>query len=226
VKQVSVVFPALNEEETIGKVIEEVPVAEIEAMGYGVDILVVDNASTDRTAEVAAASGAWVISEPKRGKGRAIRTAFALVEADFIFMLDADYTYPSVHIPEMLKLLERGCDVVMGSRLKGKRDPGSIKRFNLVGNYLLSFMASVLYGRRVSDLCTGFWGFRREVIKSLIIDAAGFDLEANMLSQVARRGYRIGEVPIGYRRRPTSSKLGSVRAGWIIGKTLLKKRFG
>ena len=220
------VFPALNEEETIGKVIDEVPVGDITAMGYSVDIMVVDNASTDRTAVIAAAKGARVISEPKRGKGRAIRTAFAQADADFIFMLDADYTYPSVHIPQMLKLLEGGCDVVLGSRLKGKRDPGSIKRFNLVGNYLLSFMASILYGRWVSDLCTGFWGFRREVIDNLIIDAAGFELEANMLAQVARRGYRIGTVPIGYRRRPTASKLGSVKAGWIIGKTLLKKRFG
>lgn len=220
------VFPALNEEETIGKVIDEVPVGEIEAMGYSVEIVVVDNASTDRTADIAAAKGARVISEPKRGKGRAIRTAFAQADADFIFMLDADYTYPSVHIPQMLKLLESGCDVVLGSRLKGKRDPGSIKRFNLVGNYLLSFMASVLYMKRVSDLCTGFWGFRREAIKSLVIDAAGFELEANMLSQVARRGYRTGEVPIGYRRRATPSKLGSVRAGFRIGRTLLRKRFG
>lgn len=225
-KKVSVVFPALNEEETIAKVIDEVPVADIAAMGYSVEIVVVDNGSKDKTADLAAARGARVISEPKRGKGRAIRTAFAQADADFIFMLDADYTYPSVHIPQMLKLLESGCEVVLGSRLKGKRDPGSIKRLNLVGNYLLSFMASVLYGRRVSDLCTGFWGFRREVIDNLIIDAAGFDLEANMLSQVARRGYRIGQVPVGYRRRPTASKLGSVRAGWIIGKTLLRKRFG
>jgi dolichol-phosphate mannosyltransferase len=226
VKKVSVVLPALNEEETIGKVIDEVPVADIAAMGYSVEIVVVDNASTDGTADIAAAKGARVISEPKRGKGRAIRTAFAQVDADFVFMIDADYTYPSVHIPQMLKLLESGCDVVLGSRLKGHRDPGSIKRFNVIGNYLLSFMASVLYMKRVSDLCTGFWGFRREVIDNLIIDAAGFELEANMLSQVARRGYRIGEVPIGYRRRPTASKLGSVKAGFYIGRTLLRKRFG
>jgi len=226
VKKVSVIFPALNEEETIGKVIDEVPVGDIAAMGYSVEIVVVDNASTDGTAGIAAARGARVISEPRRGKGRAIRTAFAQAEADYVFMLDADYTYPSVHIPQMLKLLEGGCDVVLGSRLKGQRDPGSIKKFNLVGNYLLSFMASVLYMKRISDLCTGFWGFRREVIKNMIIDAAGFDLEANMLAQVAKRGYRIGTVPIGYRRRPTASKLGSVKAGFHIGRTLLRKRFG
>ena len=219
------VLPALNEEESIGKVIDEVPVGEIEAMGYGVDILVVDNASVDKTAEIAAAKGARVILEPNRGKGRAIRTAFAQVDGDFVFMLDADYTYPSEYIPSMLRLLEGGCDVVLGSRLKGRLEKGSIKRLNLVGNHLLAFMANILYGTRVSDLCTGFWGFKREVIKSFDLDAVGFELEANMLIEVARRGYRIGEVTIHYRRRATVSKLGSIKAGWRIGRTLVRKRF-
>jgi len=226
VKKVSVVLPALNEEEAIAKVIDEVPVEELESMGYQTEIIVVDNGSTDKTAEIAAAQGAVVINEPNRGKGRAIRTGFGAVKGDFVFMLDADFTYPAGYITQMVEVLESGYDVVIGSRLNGSLEQGSIKRFNLVGNHLLAFLANTLYGTRVSDLCTGFWGFKVDVLRSLDLDATGFELEANMLIEVAKRKYRVGEVPIQYRRRATASKLGSIKAGWGIAKTIVKKRFG
>ena len=224
-KKVSVVLPALNEEEAIGNVIDEVPVKELEAKGYGIEIIVVNNGSTDKTAEIASAHGAKVIDEPNRGKGRAIRTGFKSVSGDFVFMLDSDFTYPAGHITQMLELLEDGYDVVLGSRLRGSVEHEAMKRLNLVGNHLLAFMANILYGTRVSDLCTGFWGFNVEVLRSLNLDAVGFELEANLLIEVAKKGYRVGEVPIIYRRRATASKLGSIRAGFRIGRTLLGKRF-
>ncbi len=224
-KSVCIILPALNEEETIGKVIDEVPVTEIEKRGYRVEIVVVDNGSEDRTGEIARAKGARVIDEPQRGKGIAIRKAFSTVNGDYIFMLDSDYTYPATSIPAMLELLEKGCDVVLGSRLKGQIERGAMRRLNLIGNYLLAMTANVLYITSISDLCTGFWGFRGEVIRTLRLDAIGFDLEANMFIEVARRRYRIGEVPIRYRRRETDSKLGSMQAGYRIGKMLLRKRF-
>ena len=224
-KKVSVVLPALNEEEAIGKVIDEIPVEELEAKGYQVEIIVVDNGSTDKTAEIAAAQGAKVISEPNRGKGRAIRTGFGTVSGDFVFMLDSDFTYPAGYITQMVDLLEGGCDVVLGSRLNGAVEHGAMKRLNLIGNHLLAFLANLLYGTRISDLCTGLWGFKVEVVRSLNLDAVGFELEANMLIEVAKRGYKISEVPIQYRKRATASKLGSIRAGWGIGKTIVRKRF-
>jgi glycosyltransferase involved in cell wall biosynthesis len=225
-KGVSVIIPALNEEETIGRVIDEVPKEDMEQSGYRVELLVIDNDSTDRTKEVAEEKGARVIVEPVRGKGKAIRTAFESVSGEFIFMLDADYTYPATHIPEMLKVLEEGCDVVLGSRLKGRMEKGAMSRLNLVGNHLLAFLANMLYGTEISDLCTGYWGFRRKVIKELELDAIGFELEANMLTEIAKKGYRIGEVPVNYRRRATSPKLGSLKDGFRIGRTLIRKRFG
>jgi dolichol-phosphate hexosyltransferase len=225
VKKVSVVLPALNEEEAIGKVIDEVPVKELEAKGYETEIIVVNNGSTDKTAKIASAHGAKVIDEPNRGKGLAIRTGFKSVTGDFVFMLDSDFTYPAGHITQMLDLLEGGYDVVLGSRLKGSVEDGAMKKLNLVGNHILAFMANILYGTRISDLCTGFWGFKVEVIRSLHLDAVGFELEANMLIEVAKHKYRVGEVPIEYRKRVTRSKLGSVRAGFRIGRTLLAKRF-
>ena len=224
-KKVSVVLPALNEEEAIGNVIDEIPVEELESKGYQTEIIVVDNGSTDKTAEIAAAQGAKVISESKKGKGCAIRTGFRAVSGDFVFMLDSDFTYPASYITQMVELLEGGYDVVLGSRLKGSVEHDAMKRLNLVGNYMLAFLANLLYGTRVSDLCTGLWGFKIGVLRSLNVDAVGFELEANMLIEVAKHKYRVGEVPINYRRRATASKLGSIRAGWGIGKTLVRKRF-
>jgi glycosyltransferase involved in cell wall biosynthesis len=218
-------LPALNEEEAIGKVIDEIPVEELESKGYQTEIIVVNNGSTDKTAEIAAAQGAIVIDEPNRGKGRAIRTGFEAVSGEFVFMLDSDFTYPAGYITQMVGLLESGYDVVIGSRLNGSVDHGAMKQVNLIGNHLLAFLANVLYGTRVSDLCTGFWGFKVDVLRSLNLDAVGFELEANMLIEVAKHKYRVGEVPIQYRRRATASKLGSIKAGWMIGKTIVKKRF-
>lgn len=224
-KEVSIVLPALNEEKTIGRVIDEIPREDMERRGYRVEILVVDNASTDKTREVAEQRGARVITEPGRGKGRAMRTGFESAGGDFVFMLDADYTYPATYVPQMLDVLEGGYDVVTGSRLKGQREQGAMRRLNLVGNRLLAFLANVLYGTRISDLCTGYWGFSRQVIEGLELDATGFELEANLFVEIARKGYRIAEVPITYRKRPTPAKLRSLRAGFRIGRTLIGKRF-
>lgn len=224
-KEVSIIFPALNEEETIGKIIDEVPIEDMEGRGYRAEIIVVDNGSTDKTREIAEAKGARVITEPSRGKGRAMRTAFEAVSGDFVFMIDADFTYPATYVPGMLELLEGGYDVVLGSRLKGQREEGAMSRLNMVGNHLLALLANVLYGTGVSDPCTGYWGFRGEVPKSLKLDAVGFELEANMLAEIARQGYRIAELPIIYRRRPNQAKLGSLKDGFKIGRTLIRKRF-
>lgn len=224
-KDVCIILPALNEEATIGKVIDEIPREVLERKGYRVETIVVDNNSTDRTKEIAEERGAKVITELNRGKGRAIRAAFESVSGDFIFMLDADFTYPATYIPEMLELLEGGYDVVLGSRLKGRIEEGAMRRLNLVGNYMLAFLASLLYGTRISDLCTGCWGFRSEVVKGLKLDAVGFELEANMFAEIAKKGYHIGEVPIHYRRRPTPAKLRSLKAGYGIGRTLIRNRF-
>jgi glycosyltransferase involved in cell wall biosynthesis len=120
--KVSIILPALNEAGTIGKVIDEIPTQALKQAGYSVEVLVVDNSSTDQTAQIAREKGARVITEPRRGKGRAVRTAFEQVRADFVFMLDADYTYPATYIPDMLKLLNQGYSVVIGSRLKGQRE--------------------------------------------------------------------------------------------------------
>jgi len=222
--KISIIIPALNEEEGIEETINSIPKERLESMGYQVQVLVVDNGSDDRTAELARRAGAEVILEPKRGKGIAVRTALKSVDADFIFMLDADHTYPPSYIPEMLKLLN-GNDAVIGSRLRGQREKGSISLLNSIGNRLLSQLATVLYRKRISDVNTGYWGFRGDVVRGLNLKATGFELEAELFSSLARRGCSVAELPIYYCRRATSSKLSAVKDGIKIGWTLINRRF-
>ena len=224
-KEVCIILPALNEEASVGKVIDEIPGEEMSRRGYKYRVIVVDNGSKDKTGEISGAKGAEVIVEPLRGKGRALRAAFKRCSGDFIFIMDSDYTYPATHIPEMLEKLEGGYDVVTGSRLKGQMTKGAMSMLNQVGNRLLALMTNVLYGTNISDPCTGFWGMKREVVNTLVLDAEGFDIEVDMLSQIARRRYRITEIPIGYRRRGTNPKLNSLQDGFRIGKMLLRRRF-
>jgi glycosyltransferase involved in cell wall biosynthesis len=224
-KEVCILLPALNEEETIGRVIDEIPRAEMERRGYSTCVIVVDNGSNDKTAEIARGKGAEVVVQPVKGKGMALRAGFKSLRGDFVLILDADYTYPAAHIPEMLEKLEQGYDVIMGSRLRGRMRRGAMSKVNLMGNHLLALMTNILYGTRISDPCTGYWAMRREVVESMRLNAPGFEIEADMLTEIARDGCKITEIPIAYRRRSTPPKLNSLRDGFKIGAMLLKKRF-
>ena len=223
--KVCIIIPTINEAETIGRVIDEIPSQAMEEAGYEVEVMVIDGGSTDRTRQIAEERGARVVVEPRRGKGRAMRTALDIPRADFIFMLDGDYTYPPGYIAQMLELLRDTYPVVIGSRLRGQIEKGAMSRLNVIGNHLLTLMANILYGTRISDLCTGYWGLRGEVIPNLNLSADGFDFEAELFSQVVKKGYRIGEVPIYYRRRQTPAKLSSLRDGLRIGWALITRRF-
>jgi glycosyltransferase involved in cell wall biosynthesis len=222
--EILIILPTLDEEPTIGRVIDEIPRKALEGAGYKVRVLVVDGNSTDRTREIAEAKGASTIIERRRGKGIAVSRALSTLKADFIFMLDADFTYPAGYIPDMLKLLESH-QAVIGSRMRGRRERGAMSRLNLAGNYLLSLIATVFYGKKISDVCSGFWGFRGEVVKNLHLRASAFDLEAEIFSQLARRGYSIAEIPVDYRRRLSPPKLRSLRDGTRIGWALITRRF-
>ena len=223
--RVCIILPALNEEQTVGKVIDDIPRKQMEKRGCQVQVVVVDNNCTDRTRQVAESRNARVITENRPGKGRAVRTALELCRADYYFLLDADYTYSPVYIQDMLKILVRGCPVVIGSRLKGGWEKGAFKPLNIAGNILLTTLASILYQIKISDVCTGFWGIRGEIVPALDLSADGFQFEADLFSQLARKNLRIAEVPIYYRRRVNQPKLVSIRDGLKIGWTLVSRRF-
>ncbi len=220
--QISIILPAFNEEEAIGKVIDEINA--LEQAEHTVQVLVVDNNSTDRTRQIAEQKGATVIVEPRQGKGAAISAALNSIDAEFIFLLDADYTYPATYIPDMVKLLSRH-HAIIGSRLKGHREEGAISRLNLIGNRLLSLLATVVYQKKISDVCSGCWGFKAQVVRGLGLRATGFELEAELFSRLARTGYSIAELPIFYRRRASRPKLSPLRDGIRVGWTLITGRF-
>jgi dolichol-phosphate mannosyltransferase len=188
---VAVVIPTLNEEYSIGKVIDDVPVADLLQNGLETAVYVIDGQSTDKTREIAVEKGAQVILEERQGKGSAIQTAFKSITADYAIMVDGDDTYPIEMATAMTRLL-KNYDVVIGSRLKGTIEPGAMTRLNVVGNVLLSLLAWALFGARISDVCTGFWGYRSDAIRRLELEARGFELEADMFVECVRNGVKIG----------------------------------
>jgi glycosyltransferase involved in cell wall biosynthesis len=183
---VSVVIPALNEEEPIGD-----------------EVLVVDNGSTDATAERARAAGARLVSEPRRGYGRACQAGIAAVAADceIIAFLDGDGS----DCPELLPLLIEPIlagkqDFVIGSRIRGRREPGSMNPPQLIAGWLAGLLLRLLYGVRYSDMCP-FRAIRRDALQRLGMaeETYGWNLEMQM--RAARAGLRILELPVDHRNR-------------------------
>jgi glycosyltransferase involved in cell wall biosynthesis len=223
-ESVAIIIPTLNEGRSIGKVIDGVPVANLLQNGFETSVYVIDGISTDNTREIAVDKGATIILEERAGKGRAIQTAFKSITADYAIMVDGDDTYPIEMATDVTRLLKK-YDVVIGSRLKGTIEPGAMTKLNVLGNVLLSLLAWVLFGVRVSDVCTGFWGYRGAAIRRLELAARGFEIEADMFAECARKGLRIAEIPITYRARKDRPKLASIRDGVKIGLFLCKRRF-
>jgi len=218
VKKITVVIPCYNEENGIAAVIRSLPRSVFRRHGYKLEVLVVDNNSTDNTAKVARAAGAKVIHESQQGKGNAIRTAFYNVsdDTDYVVMCDGDDTYKAHEMLRLIEPLDSGfCDVVIGSRLGGKIAKGSMKGFNRLGNWLFSFMVRMVYGVNVTDTLTGYFAWKREVIQQLRqhLQSSGFSIEMEMITRMARMGYDIYSVPITYEPRLGESSLRPVHDG-------------
>jgi dolichol-phosphate mannosyltransferase len=219
---VAVVIPTLNEERSIGKVIDSVPVADLLKNGLKTAVYVIDGRSTDTTREIAVEKGATIILEERKGKGLAVQTAFKAITADYTIMVDGDDTYPIEMVMEIIRLLKK-YDVVIGSRLNGTIEPGAMSKLNVVGNTLLTLLARALFSINVTDVCTGLWGYRGDAIRRLELEAHGFEIEADMFGECARKGLRIAEIPIRYRARADQAKLSSLRDGLKIGSFLCRK---
>jgi glycosyltransferase involved in cell wall biosynthesis len=227
-KKITVVIPCYNEENGIAAVIKGFPRKLLRARGYKLDVLVVDNNSTDRTAEVAKAAGARVLHESKQGKGNAIRTAFYNLseDTDFVVMLDGDNTYRPSEILRVVEPLDSGFgEVVIGSRLSGKMDAGAMRGFNRLGNWLFSFMVRTVYKVNVTDTLTGYFAWNRDVIVRLRqhLESTGFSIEMEMITRIARMDYQIYSVPITYEPRLGESSLHPIRDGVRILREFVRQ---
>lgn len=228
-QKVTILIPCYNEEEGISEVISRFQYKRMLAHGYTAEILVIDNNSTDQTAVVAAALGARVIHEPKKGKGNAIRAGFAAISPDtnFVVMLDGDATYSPEEILRMLEPLQSEfADVVIGSRLTGKITPGSMKLFNRAGNWGYSFLVRVAHQVNVTDVLTGYFAWKKDVVDCLAphLTSQGFAIEMEMITKMAKLGNEIYSVPITYHSRVGESNLNPISDGakilWMFIKSL------
>jgi len=220
--ETALVIPTLNEAPSIANVIDRIPRAELAKDGHATTVYVIDGGSTDGTRQIAVKKGARVLLEERKGKGIALRTAFHVVNADYVIIVDGDNTYPLETVTEIARLLQTN-DVVIGSRLKGSIEQGAMTRLNVLGNTLLTLLARFLFQANVSDVCTGLWGYRGEALQRLELVARGFEIEADMFAECARKGLRIAEIPISYNARVDQAKLASIRDGLKIGAFLIRK---
>lgn len=192
---VTVVMPALNEVESIGRVLAEIPRQAVQ------EVIVVDGGSMDETAAIAQAAGARVIRQPCRGYGQACATGLSAAAGDIIVFMDADGADDPAHIPDLLTpILDHTADMVLGSRLRGASTIGTMPWQQRVGNQLAAWLINHLYGLKLSDLGT-FRAVRREPLLTLGMQEMTYGWPTEMIVKAARRGWRITEIPVCHRAR-------------------------
>lgn len=221
---VDAVIPALNEEESLGSVLDSIPRPPIR------HVIVADNGSTDATARIAGDRGAIVVTEKHRGYGAAcLRALDALAQdpPDIVLFLDADGSDdPSEAAAVLAPIVDGRADLVVGSRVLGRSDPGALTPHARFGNGLATRLLALLYGARYTDLGP-FRAIRYEALMALHMRDRDFGWTVEMQIKAARQGLRHVEVPVRYRRRIGRSKIsgtlgGSVRAGVKILATVFR----
>ena len=220
----SVVIPAYNEENGISEIAKRVLAVEPALKNAGVDkleLLVVDDGSKDKTAEVASGiPGVTLIRHPKnKGYGAALKTGFSKASGELIGFLDADGTYPPEYFPQLCQAALRGTDLVIGSRMAGADSQMPVTR--RVGNFLFANLLTILGRQKVTDSASGMRVFKREILEQIYPLPDGLNLTPVMSTRALHEGIKIEEVPIPYSERVGRSKLSVIRDGRIFLQSMV-----
>lgn len=224
-KSIAIILPAYNEELTIVDTMKDFFSVCPEA-----EIYVIDNASKDRTNELARAAyqelgcKGHLMEEPRKGKAAAVRKAFLEINADIFVMVDSDMTYPASDLPKLLApVIEGRADIVCGNR----HDSGVYKRENKrpmhdFGNNLVRWLINTLFKGSLEDILTGYRIMSKRFVKNYPILSDGFEIETEMSIHALDKGYAIIELPTDYRDRPEGSfsKLNTITDGILVLKTI------
>jgi glycosyltransferase involved in cell wall biosynthesis len=217
---VSAVIPALNEEEPIAGVVQAIAATKVPT-----EIIVVDNGSTDQTAERACAAGARVIAEPRRGYGRACAAGVRTLspECDIIVFLDGDGSDCPEFMDQLVDpILTEKYDFVFGSRTRGRREPGSMNFQQILSGRIAGIILRFLYGVRYTDMCP-FRAIRRDALERLGMCEQTYGWNLEMQMRAARAALRILEVPVDHRCRSggESKVSGTLRGTFVAGTRIL-----
>ena len=217
---VEIIIPTLNEGRTIGSLIDELRQNVLPVKG---SILVIDGGSTDNTSEICKAKKVRFVVQKGKGKGIAMREGVEMSNADIVVFMDGDGTYrPSDLVPILQPLLDGKADMVVGSRMQGNRQKGSISTFNITGNKLFTAAINFAMKSGVTDPLSGYRALYKKTFKDLVLFSSSFEIEVEMTVEALAKAYRIVEIPITYRRRDGSNtKLHPLDDGIRIGRTLL-----
>ena len=210
---VSVVIPCLNEEDNIERCVSTALEAMAQA-GIRGEVVVADNDSEDRSAELAASAGARVVHEPRRGYGSAYLAGFAAARGRYIVMGDADLTYDFNEIPRFVELLDDGAQLVMGDRMQNIHKGAMPWHHRYIGNPVLTGVLNLFFRTGVSDAHCGMRAVRRDVLPQLDLRTTGMEFASEMVIRAAKERLDIREFPIQYHPRGGESKLSSFRDGW------------
>jgi len=210
---VSVVIPCLNEAANIEACVRTA-LEVLERHGIAGEVIVADNASEDGSGEIAAAAGARVVLETRRGYGSAYLAGFAAARGDYIVMADADLTYDFNEIPHFVAELDGGAELVMGDRMNNIQ-PGAMPWLHrYVGNPILTGLLNLLFRTGVNDAHCGMRAVRRDVLPRLDLRTTGMEFASEMVIRASKENLHITEFPIEYHPRGGESKLSSFRDGW------------
>jgi glycosyltransferase involved in cell wall biosynthesis len=209
----SIVIPALNERENIGPVMKEIPFGELSQMGWDVEVVIVDNGSTDGTGHAAKAHGAKVIVQPVRGYGNAYKAGIANSTGAVIATGDADRTYPFDALPDLLSHMhDNEIDFLSTDRL-GDENREAMKPSHRIGNWGLTLINRALFRSPYRDSQSGMWLFRRHCWNRLDVRSGGMGFSQEIKNEAYLKGFNCDEVSIEYRSRGGDVKLNATKDG-------------